>query len=301
MDDYVSKPVRPHELFAAIEQQICRSPRTEPSGNGNAAPGHSEHDLLDWEAALLRLNGDEDLLRDLAEVFLEEYPKCLAAIHEGLAAQEWPNVRRAAHTLKGSLGHFMAKSSGAAALQVEQLAAGDDRDALPSAIQTLEAELERIAPVLRSRCERQAHPRNRCRPAGLSRYRIWGVQPMPPPCGSSGRPVWHEICDLWDRTAHRSVRRPPNGQHTREAAMLDLELATTEQMIAELAKRPLDFVMVCVSLGEIEPEDGYIAFSPHLGRDEVRSMLGRASRILAGDGSNSPSGFDWQDQDLDFE
>jgi HPt (histidine-containing phosphotransfer) domain-containing protein len=53
-------------------------------------------------------NGDEDLLRDLAEVFLEEYRKCLVAIHEGLETQEMAQVRRAAHTLKGSLGHFQS-------------------------------------------------------------------------------------------------------------------------------------------------------------------------------------------------
>ncbi|HEX3657425.1 MAG TPA: hypothetical protein VHV08_14030 [Pirellulales bacterium] len=83
--------------------------------------------------------------------------------------------------------------------------------------------------------------------------------------------------------------------------MLDLELATTEQIIAELAKRPTDFVLVCVPTGEIQAEEGYIAFSPHLPRGEVRGMLDRASKVLAGDDHDSPFNFGWQDQDLDFE
>jgi PAS domain S-box-containing protein len=156
MDDYVSKPVRPHELFAAIEGQTRRCVRAEPQGNGAVVVSLAELDPLDWDAALLRLNGDEDLLRDLVEVFLEEYPKCLAAIHEGLESQDQGHVRRAAHTLKGSLGHFVAKGGVAAAAHVELLAAGGETAALPSAVQALEAELERIAPALRALEVRQA-------------------------------------------------------------------------------------------------------------------------------------------------
>ncbi|HEY5313656.1 MAG TPA: hypothetical protein VIK18_14105 [Pirellulales bacterium] len=83
--------------------------------------------------------------------------------------------------------------------------------------------------------------------------------------------------------------------------MLDLELATTEQIIAELAKRPIDFVLICVPTGEIQAEEGYIAFSPHLPRNEVRGMLDRASKVLAGDDHDSPFNCGWQDQDQDFE
>lgn len=83
--------------------------------------------------------------------------------------------------------------------------------------------------------------------------------------------------------------------------MLDLELATTEQIIAELAKRPTDFVLVCVPTGGRSAEEGYIAFSPQLGRDEVRSMLGRASRVLANEDQDSPFNCGWSDQDSDFD
>jgi PAS domain S-box-containing protein len=151
MDDYVSKPVRPHELFAAIEAQVRCTARVELASNGQPpAEAPLECESLDWDAAVLRLNGDEELLRDLAEVFLEEYPKCLVAIHEGLETQEMAQVRRAAHTLKGSLGHFMAKGPAAAALQVETLAAAGSGEALADAVQVLEAQLERLAPALRA-------------------------------------------------------------------------------------------------------------------------------------------------------
>ena len=83
MDDYVSKPVRPHELFAAIEGQARRPARTEAAA-GDEPPEPPETESFDWDAAVLRLNGDEELLRDLAEVFLDEFPKCMAAIHQGL-------------------------------------------------------------------------------------------------------------------------------------------------------------------------------------------------------------------------
>jgi hypothetical protein len=84
----------------------------------------------------------------------------------------------------------------------------------------------------------------------------------------------------------------------RRIAMLELELATTEQIIAELAKRPNEFVLVCVPTGELKAEDGYIAFSPHLAREDVRAMLDRASRILAHQG-DSHHNCGWQDQDCE--
>lgn len=50
-----------------------------------------------------RFEGDEDLLRELAVVFLEDYPARLAAIGDALRRRDAAALGRAAHTLKGAV------------------------------------------------------------------------------------------------------------------------------------------------------------------------------------------------------
>jgi CheY-like chemotaxis protein len=81
MDGYVSKPVRAHELFEAIDAVVNRSSTNGgPNGTAIAEPAAAAAPSLDWDAAVARLRGDEDLLRELAGLFLEECPKCRAEI-----------------------------------------------------------------------------------------------------------------------------------------------------------------------------------------------------------------------------
>jgi hypothetical protein len=62
--------------------------------------------------------------------------------------------------------------------------------------------------------------------------------------------------------------------------MVELELATTDQILDELGKRPIKFVHVSTNLDKIRPEDGYIAYSPTLNIREASQMLRRAEQVL---------------------
>ena len=62
--------------------------------------------------------------------------------------------------------------------------------------------------------------------------------------------------------------------------MIELELATTDQILDELGKRPIKFVHVSTHLDRIRPDDGYIAFSPSLNQREASQMLRRAEHVL---------------------
>jgi two-component system, sensor histidine kinase and response regulator len=77
--------------------------------SADAAPdGVPEEDLS--RVALLELFGeDEDLLRELVGLFLEDSPPLLNDLRAGVAGHDAAMVERAAHTLKGSVGNFAAK------------------------------------------------------------------------------------------------------------------------------------------------------------------------------------------------
>jgi hypothetical protein len=62
--------------------------------------------------------------------------------------------------------------------------------------------------------------------------------------------------------------------------MLDLELATTEQILDELARRPIQFVFVSMFSRGNDRLTGYLAHSPHLGDDDALLLLRRAEQFF---------------------
>jgi len=57
---------------------------------------------LDHALALERVGGDRSLLREIAVLFLDEYPRIMAEIRAALEAGNAVALERAAHSLKGS-------------------------------------------------------------------------------------------------------------------------------------------------------------------------------------------------------
>lgn len=60
------------------------------------------------ELLALSDDGDPELLVDLIEMFLADGPTKLDAIMRGVERQDWEQVERAAHALKGSSGNLGA-------------------------------------------------------------------------------------------------------------------------------------------------------------------------------------------------
>ncbi len=166
MDGYVSKPIRQQELFAAIAEATSdRSPLTvEPSSESTETP-HAAHGVpipeIDQNMHAGEtyhrdatnpdsdpLDGDRELRRELADMFLEDCPKLLAQIQAALTSHDGPELKLAAHTLKGSAGVFKDAPSFEAALRMEH--AGRDAN-WPEADQAwivVQAEMARLSAML---------------------------------------------------------------------------------------------------------------------------------------------------------
>ncbi len=143
MDGYVTKPVRPNDLFDAVEK--CR---TKPEPTTATEKRGESGDIVDWPAALARLNGDRILLGELKDVLLTECPKLRTAIRHSIEQHDIAALRLAVHTLKGAVGNFVAKPAFEAALRLETLARNGSFDGVADAHTTLESELERLVPAL---------------------------------------------------------------------------------------------------------------------------------------------------------
>jgi two-component system, sensor histidine kinase and response regulator len=108
----------------------------------------SELAKLDCAVALERLGGDEELLREVAGLFLEEYPLLMDEIRAAAAAGDSDALQRAAHSMKGSVSNFGAEGVYQAAFDLERKGRAGELDSLGPCIERLAQALAHIHPAL---------------------------------------------------------------------------------------------------------------------------------------------------------
>ncbi|MEO8139329.1 MAG: response regulator [Gemmatimonadota bacterium] len=92
MTGYLSKPFRPHELFAAVEGLEV--------GPATAPPAASASMDLESFRRSMREAGAEEAVDGILEMFAQNIPERLAALTAGVAAKDAAEIARAAHAFK---------------------------------------------------------------------------------------------------------------------------------------------------------------------------------------------------------
>jgi two-component system, sensor histidine kinase and response regulator len=147
MDDYLSKPLRPDELDAALSRWLGAPATPAKPALDPAHEGDPFQALLD-EARMRVFRVDyPEIVPQLIELFVESTPPLLGELRSGAEGGDPEAVRRAAHKLKGSCANigagFMAKlaagiekdaTAGPAALDGLDRVFADTRDALRAAL-----------------------------------------------------------------------------------------------------------------------------------------------------------------------
>ena len=111
---------------------------TGTASSPKLVPNSAAGPVWDKAEALDRLAGDTELLRDLASIFLAEYPKQIAALREALHHRNLEVATRIAHTIKGEVSQFCANVLTETSRQIED--AGHSGD--PAGMITLLPALE---------------------------------------------------------------------------------------------------------------------------------------------------------------
>ena len=140
MDGYISKPVRKEDLLEAIREFAGNA--REPVSRNEIIVGPAG--LKTREEMLSELDGDEELLRKLSEVFTENTPGILASICESITARDSAGLECAAHKLVGSLGAFGAERARTIALRLEELGRLGDFEKAEEKFSNLEREINKI-------------------------------------------------------------------------------------------------------------------------------------------------------------
>jgi CheY-like chemotaxis protein len=149
MDEYLTKPVEPSALRETI-LRLLHPAEARVAGVVAADPAHTVQPLLDREEALGRVDGDLDLLEEIASLFLDSCAEWLEDLRLGIAESDGEAIRRAAHTLKGSAASFGARPLVESALRVEEIGASQNLTGVAEAVRALELQVDALVEQLRS-------------------------------------------------------------------------------------------------------------------------------------------------------
>lgn len=104
--------------------------------------------VFDLDEALENIGGDMDLLKEILEIFLDDYPNQMEQIQEGILAGDSKAVEQAAHSLKGSVANFAAGRAREAAYRLEVLGREGNLGEAKEALADLEREIGDLAAAM---------------------------------------------------------------------------------------------------------------------------------------------------------
>jgi HPt (histidine-containing phosphotransfer) domain-containing protein len=142
MNDHVTKPIDPDQLFATLQKWIKPVSERAAVQNSQVHDAPSEPDPMvpeedelpdslpgfDLAAGLSRLMGNKRLYRKLLLDFGANYGGVADEIRKALATKDFKQVHSLVHNLKGLAGNLEASDLQAAAEEMEKLVKGDQKE-----------------------------------------------------------------------------------------------------------------------------------------------------------------------------
>ena len=128
MDAYVAKPIDAAKLVQLVESVKRRTDELLSSDSWEGVAVTPPPTVINVESAKARMDGDESLVIDLAQFFLEDAPKFVKEIEKALEAGHAEVVERAAHSLKGLAANFDAETLATSAMIVEEHGRNENLD-----------------------------------------------------------------------------------------------------------------------------------------------------------------------------
>ena len=126
MDDYVAKPVNPNDLVRVFERWL---PQKEQTGQGDVRTGDEQTpalrqkdeipSVLDRDALLERMMGDESLAQEVLRLFLDTLPQRMHELEQALVQGNAELAHMASHSIKGMAANTCADALSTLAGEME--------------------------------------------------------------------------------------------------------------------------------------------------------------------------------------
>jgi HPt (histidine-containing phosphotransfer) domain-containing protein len=110
---------------------------------------------LNLETALSHVDGDMQLLSELALMFLQDYPRLAEEAQSAIAQNDGAVLERAAHTLKGRLAFFGISKMYAQVTRLEIMGRTGDFGGAPQLLLEINEKMESILPEFESLIQEQ--------------------------------------------------------------------------------------------------------------------------------------------------
>lgn len=107
-------------------------------------------DVFDLQKALEVVDGDKELFKETANIFIEGLPENTANIRKAIAENNVQEVEHTAHSLKGSVGNFAATTSHEAAYRIERMGKEGRLEEAGAALSRLEEELAKLQAAIKA-------------------------------------------------------------------------------------------------------------------------------------------------------
>ncbi|KHK00990.1 ATP-binding protein [Desulfovibrio sp. TomC] len=154
MTDFLPKPLD----FKTLDKLLGRIAGGIDSQGVSPPPVAESETALDSQAALRRLGDDTDLLREIEDDFLRQYPRKLRLVSLCSDKENWSEAALAAHSLKNIAGAVGAESSRRLAGRLEIMLRENDASAAHEVFLALKQHLEAAAQAIKAKLPLPADP-----------------------------------------------------------------------------------------------------------------------------------------------
>jgi len=170
-DDYLAKPLDRRRLLEKIQKYLCVkdkvacentnetkhhengaldqscNPATEESRLSQTSEAADSKGILNWNELINRL-GDEEMIRDIVPIFLNDNKERLEKLTEAVEAGDAKTLALYAHAVKGAAKNIGAARLSDIAHRLECSGREGDLEAVPSLFDALKTEVEKVVAFL---------------------------------------------------------------------------------------------------------------------------------------------------------
>ena len=110
-------------------------------------------ELIDRVSLLQRVEGDQELLTEMVQIFMEEAPGLMNVMRGALQSGDMLVLERSAHSLKGAVSNLSCKSAANAALKLERDAKEQNPQSAKESFAAVEGIMKLLLPALSELCQ----------------------------------------------------------------------------------------------------------------------------------------------------
>ncbi|MFO7885631.1 MAG: ATP-binding protein [Desulfobacteraceae bacterium] len=134
MNDYISKPIMPRTLARILDKWL-------PTGEKDDNKGVP---VFDRKGMLDRLMGDEDLVDNIVQGFIQDIPRQIETLSQFLEKKDIQGAQRQAHSIKGAAANVGGEALKALALDMEEAGKKGHLDGILKRMDGLQSEFHRL-------------------------------------------------------------------------------------------------------------------------------------------------------------